>query len=185
MKTITAFLAAAMAIGASSIAIASDDEAVTIGGVAMENSSTSAAFETVKKKLGKWEGQMTQSITGAVFDVSYEYRLTSGGNTITETIIEDGVEMLSTYTDQNGELVVKHYCALGTEPVFKVAEVSDASMRIAIDKESSGLHKKHHSFVTDMKWTMDASDPNAMVFENSVLLDGEVTNNRAELKRSM
>ena len=93
--------------------------------------------------------------------------------------------MLSTYTDQNGELVVKHYCALGTEPVFKVAEVSDASMRIAIDQESSGLHKKHHSFVTDMKWTMDASDPNAMVFENSVLLDGEVTNNRAELKRSM
>ena len=61
----------------------------------MENSSTSAAFEAVKKKLGKWEGQMTQSITGAVFDVSYEYRLTSGGNTITETIIEDGVEMLS------------------------------------------------------------------------------------------
>ena len=72
MKTITAFLAATMAIGASSIAIASDDEAVTIGGVAMENSSTSAAFEAVKKKLGKWEGQMTQSITGAVFDVSYE-----------------------------------------------------------------------------------------------------------------
>ena len=140
----------------------------------MENSSTSAAFETVKKKLGKWEGQMTQSITGAVFDVSYEYRLTSGGNTITETIIEDGVEMLSTYTDQNGELVVKHYCDLGTEPVFMVAEVSDASMSIAIDQESSGLHKKHHSFVTDMKWTVDANDPNAMVFENSVL-DGEVT----------
>jgi hypothetical protein len=36
-----------------------------------------------------------------------------------------------------------------------------------------------------MKWTMDANDPNAMVFENSVLLDGEVTNNRAELRRSM
>ena len=93
--------------------------------------------------------------------------------------------MLSTYTDQNGELVVKHYCALGTEPVFKVAEVSDASMSIALDQESSGLHEEHHSFVTDMKWTMDASDPNAMVFENSVLLDGEVTNNRAELRRSM
>ena len=185
MKTLTTFLAAALVFGASSAAVASDDEPITIGGVAMENSSSSAAFAAVKKKLGKWEGQMTQSITGAVFDVSYEWKLTSGGNTITETIVEDGVEMLSTYTDQDGELVVKHYCALGTEPVFKVSEVSDASMSIALDEANSGLHKAHHSFVTDMKWTMDASDPNAMVFENSVLLDGEVTNNRAELKRSM
>ena len=185
MKTLTTFIAAALLFGAGSAAVASDNEAITIGGVAMKNSSSSAAFAAVKKKLGKWEGQMTQSITGAVFDVSYEWKLTSGGNTITETIVEDGVEMLSTYTDQDGELVVKHYCALGTEPVFKVSEVSDASMSIALDQASSGLHKAHHSFVTDMKWTMDASDPNAMVFENSVLLDGEVTNNRAELKRSM
>ena len=29
---------------------------------------------------------MTQGATGAVFDVSYEFRLTSGGNTITETL---------------------------------------------------------------------------------------------------
>ena len=34
---------------------------------------------------------MTQGLTGAVFDVSYEFRLTSGGNTITETLVEDGV----------------------------------------------------------------------------------------------
>ena len=75
--------------------------------------------------------------------------------------------------------------ATGTEPVFKVSEVSEASMSIALDEAKSDLHRAHHNFVTDMKWTMDASDPNAMVFENSVLLDGEVTNNRAELKRSM
>ena len=91
MKTITKFLAAALVFGTSSAAVASDDEPITIGGVAMENSSSSAAFAAVKKKLGKWEGQMTQSITGAVFDVSYEWKLTSGGNTITETIVEDGV----------------------------------------------------------------------------------------------
>ena len=185
MKTITTLLAAALVFGASNAAVASDSEAVTVGGVAMENSSSSAAFAAVKKKLGKWEGPVTQSLTGAVLDVSYEWRLTSGGNTITETIVEDGVEMLTTYNDRDGELVVKHYCALGTEPVFKVSEVSDASMSIALDEAKSDLHRAHHNFVTDMKWTMDASDPNAMVFENSVLLDGEVTNNRAELKRSM
>jgi hypothetical protein len=41
-----------------------------------------------------------------VFDVSYEYMLTSGGNSIPKTIVEDGVEMLSTYSDEDGRLVV-------------------------------------------------------------------------------
>ena len=31
-----------------------DDAAITIGGVEMSNSSNSAAFVAVKKKLGKW-----------------------------------------------------------------------------------------------------------------------------------
>jgi hypothetical protein len=126
---------------------------------------------------------MTQSLTGQSFDVSYEWAITSGGNTITERIVEDGVEMLTTYSDQDGELVVRHYCGLGTEPVFKLAELTDDSMSITVDEERSGLHRKHHSFVTDMQWTMDSSDPNKMVFENTVILDGEITNNRAELSR--
>lgn len=53
MKTLTTFLAAALVFGASSAAVASYDEPITIGGVAMENSSSSAAFAAVKKKLGK------------------------------------------------------------------------------------------------------------------------------------
>ena len=84
-------------------------EPVTIGDVEMGDDVKSKAFEQVKKKLGKWEGTMTQGLTGAVFDVYYEFRLTSGGNTITETLVEDGVEMLTTYSDDDGKLVVKHY----------------------------------------------------------------------------
>ena len=115
--------------------------------------------------------------------MSYEWAVTSGGNTITERIVEDGVEMLTTYTDQDGELVVRHYCGLGTEPVFKLDELTKDSMSITVDEGRSGLHREHHSFVTGMKWTMDSSNPNRMVFENTVILDGEITNNRAELSR--
>ena len=61
----------------------SESEKTTIGDAVMAVTSTSPAFEAVKKKLGKWEGQMTQSLNGHVFDVSYEWRLTAGGNTIT------------------------------------------------------------------------------------------------------
>ena len=50
-----------------------DDAAITIGGVEMSNSSNSAGFAAVKKKIGKWQGRMTQSLTGQSFDVSYEW----------------------------------------------------------------------------------------------------------------
>ena len=185
MENIVKAALATLVFLGSSWVFASDDDAVTIGGVEMTNASESAAFEAVKKKLGKWEGQMTQSLTGQSFDVSYEWALTSGGNTITESIIEDGVEMLTTYSDQDGELVVRHYCGLGTEPVFKVSELEGNIMSIAVDAERSGLHREHHSFVTGMKWTMDPENPNNMIFENTVVLDGQVTNNRAELSRAM
>lgn len=63
----------------------------------------------------------------------------------------------------------------------RVSEVSDASMNLAVNEESRGLDKAHNSLVKDMKWAMEDSDSNVMVFENSVLLDGEITVNLAEL----
>ena len=156
-------------------------EPVTIGDVEMGDEAKSKAFEQVREKLGKWEGTMTQGLTGAVFDVSYEFRLTSGGNTITETLVEDGVEMLTTYSDDDGKLVVKHYCGLGTEPIFEVDQLAGKMMSIKLDKSKSDLHAEHESFVTNMKWTMNSND--SMSFENIVMLDGEPTKNEASLKR--
>ena len=125
---------------------------------------------------------MTQGATGAVIDVSYEWRLTSGGNTITETLVEDGVEMLTTYSDDNGELVVKHYCALGTQPVFSVSSVSDTELALALDESVNDLHAEHESFVTSMKWTMQ-NDNDSMLFTNTVMLNGELTENSALLTK--
>ena len=158
------------------------DEPVVIGEVTMPALQSSAAFKQVQKKLGKWEGKMTQGLTGAVIDVSYEWRLTSGGNTITETLVEDGVEMLSTYSDDNGELVVKHYCALGTQPVFSVSSVSDTELALALDESANDLHAEHESFVTSMKWTMQ-DDNNSMLFTNTAMLNGELTENTAQLTK--
>ena len=158
------------------------DEPVVIGEVAMPAVENSAAFKQVEKKLGKWEGKMTQGLTGAVIDVSYEWRLTSGGNTITETLVEDGVEMLTTYSDDNGELVVKHYCALGTQPVFSVSSVSGTELKLALDESANDLHAEHESFVTSMKWTMQ-DDDSSMLFTNTIMLNGKLTENSALLTR--
>lgn len=159
------------------------DEPVVIGEVTMPAVQSSAAFKQVKKKLGKWEGKMTQGLTGAIIDVSYEWRLTSGGNTITETLVEDGVEMLTTYSDDNGQLVVKHYCALGTQPVFSVSSVSDTELALALDESANDLHADHESFVTSMKWTMQNDNNDSMLFTNTVMLNGELTENSALLTK--
>ena len=157
------------------------DETVKIGDVEMAADKKSAAFEQVRKKLGKWEGTMVQGLNGAVIDVSYEFALTSGGKTITETLVEDGVQLLTTDSDDDGELVVRHYCGLGTEPVFKVDKLSSQSMSIKLDKSKADLHAEHESFVTNMKWVMNSDD--SVTFENIVMLDGEPTKNVAQINR--
>ena len=156
-------------------------ESISIGDVEMNEVEHSEAFKQMSKMIGKWEGKLTQ-YTGSVIDTSSEFRMVSGGNTITESLVEDGVEMLTTYTDQNGKLVVKHYCALGTEPIFKVSQASGNVLAIDLDNRSD-FNPEVQSFVTDMKWTTDPENPNIMIFENSVHLDGELTNNRAEIRK--
>jgi hypothetical protein len=158
-------------------------EATIIGDVEMPAIESSDAFNKMRNKLGKWQGEMTQGLTGETFNVSYEWRITSGGNTITETIIEDGVEMLTTYNDDNGQLVVKHYCALGTEPVFMVTQATDNMIAISFDESRSNLQADRHNFVESMKWTTDPMNSNVMVFENVVIQDGERSNNRAVLNK--
>jgi len=172
-------LATSMIISFS--AFSAENETTVVGGVEMPEVQNSTAFNHVKKKLGKWEGKLTQGLTGAVYDASYEFELTSGGNTITETVIEDGVQMLTTYSDNDGELVIKHYCVLGTEPIFKVDTLSKKAIAIKLDNSKSKLHAEHENFVTDMKWTMNSKD--SMTFEATVMFDGELTKNKAKLKR--
>ena len=170
-----------MLLGA--VCVQASEENVVIGDIEMPAIDSSMAFKQVEKKVGKWEGKMTQGLTGAVIDVSYEWRMTSGGNTITETLVEDGVEMLTTYSDKNGELVVQHYCALGTEPIFRVSSVSESELSLALDESASDLHAEHERFVTSMQWTMEGPNGDSMLFTNTIMLDGQMTENTALLTR--
>ena len=154
-----------------------------IGDVEMTEKPHSEGFNEMKKMLGKWEGKLTQ-FTGTVIDVSSDFKLVSGGNLITENLVEDGVEMLTTYSDnKNGELVVKHYCALGTQPVFKVAQVSSSTLEVALDDSQGGYHPKHHSYVNSMKWTLNEKDVNVAVVDSTLYLDGTLVEQQAVISR--
>ena len=49
-----------------------------------------SAFDKMKQMEGIWEGKLTR-VTGEVVDTRSEFRLIAGGNTMVETLIEDGV----------------------------------------------------------------------------------------------
>ena len=154
----------------------------TIGDVDMGEISNSEAFNKVKKLLGKWEGKLYQQ-SGAVVDTYSEFRLVSNGNSIVEKLVEDGVEMMTTYSDKDGKLVVKHYCALGTQPVFKVAQVSSSTLEVALDDSQGGYHPKHHSYVNSMKWTLNEKDANVAVVDSTLYLDGTLVEQQAVISR--
>ena len=153
-----------------------------IGDIAMTEANHSEAFNQMKKMLGIWEGKLTQ-YTGSVIDTYSEFRLVSGGNTITEKLVEDGVEMLTTYADKNGELIVKHYCALGTQPVFKVLDVTDLSVEIKVDDSLSNYHPKDHNYVNSIKWTVNPENTSTAVVDSTVYLDGELRVQQSVIKR--
>ena len=154
-----------------------------IGDIAMTEANHSEAFNQMKKMLGIWEGKTTQ-YTGSVIDTNSEFRLVSGGNTITEKIVEDGVEMLTTYADKNGELIVKHYCALGTQPVFKVSDVSNQSVEVKLDDSLSNYHPEHHSYVNSMKWTVNPKNTGSVVVDSTLYLEGELRVQQSVIKRA-
>lgn len=77
----------------------------------------SAAFERMKSLAGKWSGTTPMGL------MTVEYRVIAGGSVIEERFGEGTpMEMLSTYHDENGTLVMTHYCALRNRPKMRAVK---------------------------------------------------------------
>ena len=160
-----------------------ESDTVIIGDVEMTEVAHSDGFNQMKQMLGKWEGKLTQ-FTGAVINTSSEFKLVSGGNRITETLIEDGVEMLTTYSDnKDGELVVKQFGALVTQPVLKTTKESSDMVDVSLDGSQGGCHPEHHSYVSTMKWTVDADNKDLEVVGSTLYIDGEIIEQQSVISR--
>ena len=175
----TAFLMSFNVLGAHHDELASVD----IGDVALIAVPHSDGFNEMKKMLGRWEGKLTQN-TGTVVDTSSDFKLVSSGNLITETLTEDGVEMLTTYSDnKDGDLVVKHYCALGTQPTFKLLTVANNTVAVTLDESQGGYHPEHHSYVNSMQWTVDAKNGASAIVDSTLYLEGELVKQQSVINR--
>ena len=61
--------------------------------------------------------------------------------------------------------------------------MSDTELALALDESANDLHPEHESFVTSMKWTMQGDDGDSMLFTNTIMLNGELTENSALLTK--
>ena len=158
-----------------------ESQSNNIGEVDLGNVSHSDAFNHIKKMVGEWKGKLHQP-NGTIVDTYSNFKLVSNGNTIIETLIEDGVEMVTTYSDKDGELVVKHYCALGTEPMFAVASLDGNSLKLKSDP-TPGYHPAHHNYVESIGWTFDSTDSNKVRVDASLHLDGVLQDQYSLIER--
>jgi len=89
--------------------------------------SGSKGFERMKELVGAWEGTSNMSKEGA--KVRIEYRLSSGGSSVVETLFPGTPhEMVSVYFDNKGQLTMTHYCALRNQPRMKLQKADAQNM---------------------------------------------------------
>ena len=163
MKGITK-LVLAMSVGAFSVGVFGQD---------------SSEFSFFKSMEGKWEGVQTRD-TGEVVKTQSEFIILSDGNTVLERLVEDGMPMMTTYSEEEGKLIVKHYCSLGTEPEFEAALMGDSKMTLALSP-TSGYVSGEADFVNSISYEKISTSEYIVASQASV--EGATQSNRTILTR--
>ena len=109
----------------------------------------SKELETIKGLEGHWEGTSTDmgADKGTPGKVTVDYHVTSGGSAVVETLMAGTPhEMVSIYHDENGHLVMTHYCLMHNQPrmSLKTSTPSEISLELAkdggVDPKSDHMH---------------------------------------------
>ena len=114
----------------------------------------SADLGRVKALSGKWVGTTTHA-DGKTEPAASEYKVTSGGSAVVETLFPDTPqEMVSVYHDKAGRLSMTHYCMLGNQPELDLKSVTGGKMSFDMSAESHDALKNQmhmHSLILTLK----------------------------------
>jgi hypothetical protein len=114
----------------------------------------SPEFEHVKQLVGTWEG--TSSMGKAGEKTRVEYRLTSGGSALVETLSPGHEEeMVSVYYDQKGKLAMTHYCTLRNRPHMTLAKSDAQSLELVFARKGNDINpaKEMHMHAVSFSFT--------------------------------
>ncbi len=109
------------ALGASMLLVAAPEAGI----------SGETAFRQLTKLSGEWTGSI-QTPDGA--PVTINYRVTSAGNTVMETLAPGSDhEMVSMYHMDGKALVMTHYCSAGNQPHLRLNESKSTPAEFVFD----------------------------------------------------
>jgi hypothetical protein len=156
-KTITALMAGVLLLLASSAIVLAGEHS-------LGPYTGSKGFERMKELAGVWEGTSNMGKGGE--KVRVEYRVSSGGSSIVETLLPGTPhEMVSVYFDNEGQLTMTHYCALRNQPRMKLQKADGQNLNFVfvggtnIDpKKDAYMHSLTITFVDKNRiienWTL-------------------------------
>ncbi len=141
--------------------------------------SGSKGFERMKELTGVWEGTSNMPKEGE--KVRVEYRVSSGGSSIVETLFPGTPhEMVSVYFDNKGQLTMTHYCALRNQPRMKLQNADSPTLNFMFaggtninSKKDAHMHSLTITLVDKnhivQKWTLfeNGKEKETSVFELS------------------
>ncbi len=118
----------------------------------------SPEFERMKQLIGAWEG--TSSEMGKEGGkVRVEYRLTSGGSALVETLFPGSAgEMVSVYHDRKGKLVMTHYCMLRNQPHVKLTKADAQTIELVFDKKRNDIDPAKETHMHAVRITFTDKD---------------------------
>ena len=117
-----------------------------------------AEFEQIKHLAGRWEGT-TQHGEGAEEPAVVEYKVTSGGSVVVETLFPNTPhEMVLVYHANKGKLSMTHYCMLGNQPELELTSANSQQLEFSLSSGSSIPSSEEHMHALKLAWT----DPNRL-----------------------
>lgn len=129
----------------------------------MEPYTGSAEFEKIKSLEGTWTG--TGLMHGEEQPITVVYETTSGGSAVIETLFPDSPqEMVSIYYEEDGKLVMKHFCMLKNQPLMGLKKSNGKTIELDLiggtnmdASKDSHMHSAVFTFVDENKivqsWT--------------------------------
>lgn len=107
-----------------------------------ERVTAAEALSALKTLAGKWDARVMKE-DGP--QAAVEYRVTSGGTAVMETLFRGTPhEMITVYALEGEELIAQHYCAMGNQPKLRLdrAKSNRSELVFAFD-EVAGKHDDH------------------------------------------
>lgn len=110
---------------------------------------TSEDLNRMKELVGTWKGVSSDDEKS---EIVVDYKLSSGGTVVVETISPGTThEMTTVYYDEGGKLAMAHYCMLGNHPILHLIKSSDSELDF--DAGKGTLEDQMHMHTLDITFS--------------------------------